>query len=184
MTTSAGTLPSGAGPAAVTHTDDTVADPAWQQLPAATLRAWHVDNLLGLLLWLALLGLLAALGRPQLAQLLLLPLAGLGVMAAAVESALVLPRRHRSYRYAASTGSVVVESGVMVRHQLVVPLHQVLYVETHQGPVLRAYGLTRVRLGTIADPKSVGPLTRDAARAMCAAIEASRPASVQQENPQ
>jgi hypothetical protein len=161
-------------PATVAPPDEVVPTSDWQPLPAATLRAWQVDNGLGLVVAGAALAALAALGRPEFSQPWLLPLAGLAVVLAAVESALVLPRLHRRYRYRVTSTSVVVESGALVRVQLVVPLHQVLYVETHQGPVLRAFGLTRLRLGTIADPKSVGPLAGDAAQALRRAVEAGR----------
>ena len=53
-----------------------------------------------------------------------------------------------------------------------IPRRHVLYVELAQGPVLRAYGLYEVRLGTIADPKAIGPLTREAAERLRAANEA------------
>lgn len=183
MSTDAGALGCGLEPVPVTSAGG-VPDAGWQGLPGATLRAWHVDNVLGLIGVTLVLGSLALLGHPLVVQPWLLPLAGLAVLAAVLESAVVLPRLHRSYRYTLSTGSVVVESGGLVRRQLVVPLHQVLYVETHQGPVLRGYGLTRVRLGTIADPRSVGPLTRDAAQALCRAVEASRASSEARERPQ
>lgn len=151
----------------------TAAEAGWQQLPRSALVAWHLDNALGLLVALAGLGLVALIGHPRVVQPWLVPLAGAAVVAAILESVLVLPRRHRSYRYAVADGTVVVESGALVRHQLVVPLHHVLYVETHQGPVLRAYGLTRLRLGTIADPRSVGPLDLEAAQVLRGAVEAT-----------
>jgi len=160
-------------PAPVTRSDEP-GPVAWQALPPATLRAWQVDNLIGLLVAAAVLGVLVVVGRPLVLQPWLPPLAGLAAVAAVVEGALVLPRRHRNYRYRASIEAVVVESGAVVLHQLVVPLHQVIYVETRQGPVLRAYGLTHVRLGTIADPKSVGPLSTEAAAVLRRAVEASR----------
>lgn len=180
MATGARVLRSDLGPAPGTP-PDAQSDGDWQVLPAATLRAWHVDNVLGLLAVCVVLGCLATLGRPLILQPWLLPLAGLAVLAAVVESALVLPRRHRCYRYRLGAGSVEVESGALVLRQLVVPLHQVLYVETHQGPVLRAFGLTRVRLGTIADPKSVGPLATGAAQLLCRAVETSRNPAAEQE---
>jgi len=159
--------------------DGADADADWQVLPAATLRLWQLDNVVGLLVACSVLGVLVVVGRPPALQPWLLPLAGLALVAAVVEGALVLPRRHRSYRYRVTTGSVVVESGAVVLHQLVVPLHQVLYVETRQGPVQRAYGLTHVRLGTIADLKSVGPLSTGAAEGLRRAVEAARPPSEQ-----
>lgn len=170
----AGVLLGDAGSVPEDRPDDRSGEPVWQTLPRATLRAWRLDDAVGLGVALAVLGLVAVLGQPAFAQRWLLPAAGLAVVAAVVEAVVILPRRHRSYRYRVNPGSVVVESGAVVRRELVVPLHQVLYVETESGPVLRAYGLTRVRLGTIADPKSVGPVTPDAAEVLRAAVEASR----------
>ena len=154
--------------------DEPPPDAGWRRLPASALRVWHLDNLLGLLAASAVLGTVAVLGRPEFARPWLLPAAALVVLAAAVESFAVLPRRHARYRYRIAERSIVVESGALVVRQLVVPLHQVLYVETYQGPVLRAHGLSLVRLGTIADPKSVGPLTREDAETLRRAVETSR----------
>lgn len=175
MATGAITGPQQIELASVTPSEAGSAAADWQVLPPASLRAWQVDNVIGLLVALAALGLMVVVGRPLVLQPWLPPLAGLAVVAAVVEGTLVLPRRHHSYRYRATTAAVVVESGVLVARQLVVPLHQVLFVETRQGPVLRAYGLTHVRLGTIADPKSVGPLCPEAAQVLRQAVEASRP---------
>ncbi len=174
MTAGATSMQENVGPAPVTSSDEH-SPIAWQALPPSTLRAWQVDNVIGLLVAVAVLGTLFAVGRPLFLQPWLPPLAGLAAVAAVVEGGLVLPRRHRSYRYRATIEAVVVESGAVVAHQLVVPLHQVIYVETRQGPVLRAYGLTHVQLGTIADPKSVGPISTEAAAVLRRAVEASRP---------
>lgn len=174
MVTDAGALRGGTKPVSVSSMDDSAAGLSWQGLPAATLRAWHVDNVIGLVVASAVLGLVATVGHPVVAQPWIIPLAGLALGVALLESAVVLPRRHRSYRYGILPASVVVESGTFVRRQLVVPLHQILYVETHQGPVLRAYGLTRVQLGTIADPKSIGPLTPESAEALRRAVDGCR----------
>lgn len=174
MVTDAGALRGGIDSVSVSGTGDRPTELSWQGLPAATLRVWHVDNVIGLVVASAVLGLVATMGHPVVAQPWIIPLAGLAVGVALLESAVVLPRRHRCYRYGILPASVVVESGALVRRQLVVPLHQILYVETHQGPVLRAYGLTRVQLGTIADPKSIGPLTPEAAEALRRAVEVCR----------
>lgn len=114
---------------------------------------------------------LALAGRPEFLQPWLLPMAGVSVVSAAVESAVVLPRRHRRYRYRIFAGSVVVETGVTFFRQLVVPARHVLFVEINRGPVLRALGLAKVQLATIADAKSVGPLTTAAADELRAEIE-------------
>ena len=164
----------GEAPVSSSADDEPPPDAGWSRLPASALRVWHLDNLLGLLAASAVLGTVAVLGRPEFARPWLLHAAALVVLAAAVESFAVLPRRHARYRYRIAERSIVVESGALVVRQLIVPLHQVLYVEMSQGPVLRAHGLSLVRLGTIADPKSVGPLTREDAETLRRAVETSR----------
>jgi membrane protein YdbS with pleckstrin-like domain len=126
---------------------------------------------IGLVVFAALLTVLALVGRPGFLQPWLLPLAVAAVASAAVEVAVVLPRRHRRYRYRIVEGSVIVETGVTFFRQLVVPARHVLFVEINRGPVLRALGLAKVQLGTIADAKSVGPLTQATAEELRGEIE-------------
>ena len=84
----------------------------------------------------------------------------------------ITPRRYKSYRYALLDDCIVIVHGSVLSRHIIFPLHQLLYAETRQGPILRHYGLFQMRIGTIAEPHSFGPLTEAVAEEIQSTIEA------------
>lgn len=152
---------------------DPVAGGSLRSLPREALVVWQLENLLGTAAVAAVLvfvstGPFSPDGWRSWAATLLL----LTVVLGSVEGLLVVPRRHAWYRYALRDDCVVVVRGRLWLRETVFPLRQVLYVETRQGPVMRRYGLSTVRLGTIAESHAVGPLPTRVAEEFRAVVDA------------
>lgn len=147
-------------------------DPRYRPLPRKALVVWQVENLVGAVA-VATVG-LVVLHAPFVDdswQSWALPvLVGLALVTV-VELAWLIPQRYRHYRYAILDDCIVVVRGRFLVRVSTFPLHQVLYVETRQGPLLRYFDLVRVQMGTIADPHSVGPLPQAGAAEVRRAVE-------------
>lgn len=77
-----------------------------------------------------------------------------------LEVLVVIPSQYKFYRYAILKGCIIILKGRFLGKQIIFPSHQVLYVETRRGLILRHYDLYKVDIGTIAEPLSIGPLSR------------------------
>lgn len=143
-----------------------------ERLPPAVLRLWQYENAAA-----------SAVAAAAASAALVLPFPGerfrlwVGLVLAAVvvlavvEALVLVPRRHRLYRYGHLEDCVVVRRGSVVLRRQVFPLDQVLYVETRRGPLARRFGLATVVLGTIADRHPVGPLAAESAEALALAVQ-------------
>lgn len=145
----------------------------FRRLTPEARTAWQVENLVGTAA--------AAAVATVAANLPFVPVSwrgwglvafGLVVAVGSVEAFVVIPRRHATYRYALLDSCIVVVRGRVWARERVFPLHQVLYVETQRGPVLRHLGLAMVRIGTIAEPHSVGPVPEAVAEELRRAVDA------------
>lgn len=103
-----------------------------------------------------------------------LVVAGLALVVTVLEAVVLIPLRYRFYRYALLPDRIVVERGRLWRRRQVLPLARVLSCESRRGPVLDRYDLRMVKVGTIVDGCSIGPLTREEAAAFEAAIGGRR----------
>lgn len=150
----------------------------YQGLPAEARVVWQLENVVGTAAALAVA--VAVFHGPWGAdswRTWELPVVGLVVAIALLEALVVIPRRHRYYRYALFDDSVVVVRGRLYHRCSIYPLRQVLYVETRQGPLLRRYGLLTLHLGTISEPHTVGPLERAVAEELRRAVQVGAPAT-------
>jgi uncharacterized protein len=145
-----------------------------RSLPPAAVRVWQLSNAVGTAVAIAVV---VAFFRSPLApgswRAWEPAVLSLLVAVALLEACVAIPLRHRYYRYAVLESSVVVVKGRLFHRQLVVPLRHVLHVDTRQGPLLRIWGLFEVRLGTIAEAHSFGPLPEAVAEACRRAVEAA-----------
>lgn len=64
---------------------------------------------------------------------------------------------HR-YRYAVRDDDLLVESGVLFRHTVSIPLDRIQHVDTRQGPLERLFGLSRVVVYTAAGISADGSI--------------------------
>lgn len=70
----------------------------------------------------------------------------------------VPPIRYRTYFYAIRQQDLLIQEGVFIISQTVIPLSRVQNVETEQGPLLRKHGLTAVSITTAADTHGIPAL--------------------------
>lgn len=147
--------------------------PGFRRLPREARYVWQVENLLG---GTAFAVAALAVTRGPFAHdswgAWTWPVVLVAALVTLVEAVAVIPRRHRFYRYALLPGSIVVVKGNLVLKHVTFPLHQVLYVETRRGPVLRHFDLYKLHIGTIAEPHAVGPLPRAAVEEIQFAVRA------------
>lgn len=151
----------------------TLDDGLGRQLPPAARTVWQLENVIGVVVAVAVA--LAVFHSPFSSgswRRFEVPVLAVIAVLGLVEALVVIPLRHRYYRYAFLDDCVVLVRGRVVLRRSVFPLHQVLYVETRQGPVLRRFGLFTMHLGTIAEPHSLGPLPRAVVEELQGAVEA------------
>jgi membrane protein YdbS with pleckstrin-like domain len=115
-------------------------------------RLWAAEALGGagvLALLVAAAAVLAALAGSAKVALVVGVAGGALVVAAGVLGALILPAlRYRRFRYEVTALGLYVAHGRLWRHWQVVPHARVQTVDTHAGPLHRAFGLVEVHVAT------------------------------------
>lgn len=133
----------------------TLREPAHQVSPKAT-GLWRTSAAIQLLVLAVLVGgsYLIPWDRPWWVH----PI-GAAVVVAALVPVLVMPSiRYRIHRWEISEDAVFTRSGWIGREQRIAPLSRVQTVDSHQGPLMRMYGLTSV---TVTTASAAGPITID-----------------------
>lgn len=64
----------------------------------------------------------------------------------------------RNFRYGVRDHDLLVESGVLFRHTVSIPLDRIQHVDTRQGPLERAFGLSRLVIYTAAGVSADGSI--------------------------
>lgn len=64
----------------------------------------------------------------------------------------------RHFRYGVRNDDLLVESGVLFRHTVSIPLDRIQHVDTRQGPLERAFGLSRLVVYTAAGMSADGSI--------------------------
>ena len=64
----------------------------------------------------------------------------------------------RRFRYGVRGDDLLVESGVLFRHTVSIPLDRIQHVDTRQGPLERAFGLSRLVVYTAAGMSADGSI--------------------------
>lgn len=129
------------------------------KLPAASLLAWQIRDLVGFAVAVAVIT-----GLSRIPALAGLPLAyhvlvyALLLTPSAIEMLVLNPRRHRHYALEVRPGQLVISQGSVFRQVITIPRDSVLNLRERRGPVLRRLGLTYVSVLTIADQHRIGPL--------------------------
>lgn len=135
-----------------------------QRLDPRAVRAWRLGGAVTTLVWLLLaFGIAAGLAyahRPWwvAALPLLLPL-----LAGAVSIWLVPSLRWHSWRYAVSERDIDLQHGILVVTRTLVPMARVQHVDTHQGPILRYFGLATVQIATAGGAQEIPALSLEVA---------------------
>jgi membrane protein YdbS with pleckstrin-like domain len=75
-------------------------------------------------------------------------------LVAAVVAVRVPGRRYAAWRYRVTTDALRLDRGVMFRQESVVPYTRIQHVDTEQGPIERALGLSRVTVHTASGTSS------------------------------
>ncbi|MED0661181.1 PH domain-containing protein [Bacillus smithii] len=73
------------------------------------------------------------------------------IISSIVEIVIVPIYRQRTWRYEVDEKYIQLKyGGVLKKTHLIIPMTKVLYVNTNQGPLLRKYGLSTIKIGTMA----------------------------------
>jgi membrane protein YdbS with pleckstrin-like domain len=64
----------------------------------------------------------------------------------------------RHFRYGVREDDLLVESGVLFRHAVSIPLDRIQHVDTRQGPIERLFGLSRLVVYTAAGMSADGSI--------------------------
>lgn len=62
--------------------------------------------------------------------------------------ACIIPRQVRAMGYLENSDDLVLRRGILFRNQVAVPYGRIQYVDIHQGPLQRAFGVTRISITT------------------------------------
>ena len=62
----------------------------------------------------------------------------------------LIPRQVRAIEYAEASDDLVIRRGILFRSMSIVPYGRMQFVDVHQGPLDRHFGISRVRLHTAA----------------------------------
>jgi hypothetical protein len=57
----------------------------------------------------------------------------------------------RAWRLQQRQDEIIIEQGVLVRETILLPMNRVQHIDTHQGPLERAFGLQSLRIATAAE---------------------------------
>ncbi|WP_170182328.1 PH domain-containing protein [Blastococcus colisei] len=139
--------------------DWTITAQPYQHLPSEAKVVWHIENVVTTTI--ALLLAVVAFYIPAVPdswQPLRISVAAAVLAIGLFEAIVLIPRRYRYYEFQVAEDHVAIRRGRLFRRLLVLPLHQILFVETRQGPALARYGLVKVQLGTIAEHHALGPV--------------------------
>lgn len=124
--------------------------------------AWRVQSALALAL-----PALAALAFAALAGLVgmpawVAPFTVLAVVAVVIFSVFIAPAvRFRRWRWDVREEEVRLQEGLIVVTSTVIPMVRVQYVDTAQGPIMRALGLTDVHVWTAAGKHTIPALSNE-----------------------
>jgi uncharacterized protein len=132
----------------------------WEGLPERVLRLWRVQAGAGLGLMAVVVASLLGGGIFPSGWTIWVGLVVVVLLVVdVVDVAILVPVRHRWYRFAVTDTAVRVRTGRIYRTDLTVPRDKILYVELRQGPLARHLGLVSLRLGTISEGHDIGPVT-------------------------
>lgn len=89
-------------------------------------------------------------------------IAALAGVAVVVELPWLNRRRVKYTTYSLDSRFVYMTRGAVFRRSVLLPMRQILNVETVEGPMLRAFGFVNVRFSCITEVESLGPLDAEA----------------------
>lgn len=110
-------------------------------------KAVAVEVLRGAIAWTIVLAIAVGvvLGIPALQIPVVFTALGLAVILVFLELAWLTPAAVRSFRYSVSSDGIHTSAGVIFKRQSFLPMQQILIVERRQGPIMRSFGLVKVR---------------------------------------
>ena len=138
-----------------------VARPApHERLDPRALTAWRIAGLLSSLLTLLVAGgiswLLSYLDQP--AWLVALPIV-VGLVVGVITTWVAPAIQWRRWRYAVTERDIELQRGVIIITRTLIPIARVQHVDTHQGPILRHFGLAGIAIATAAGTEEIPALS-------------------------
>ncbi len=130
-----------------------------QKIDARVVTLWRLQRVIRL----ALVGLpfaaMVGFGLTALVNLTLGVVVGGGLILHGVVMLILWPAlEYRAFRYAVREHDLLVRSGVLFRRWSSIPLGRIQHVDTRQGPLERALGLSRLQVYTAAGMSADGSI--------------------------
>lgn len=174
-TTSGDARTDGHHPMDAAHATDE--DRQWRKLPVGVKRVWMINDTLGSLAMLAVVAVFAAVCLTTDGWWNGWTIALTVVAAIPGALNLVTCPLQANYAYAFNTFSIgerdiKLHKGWLFRSSVTVPCNRVQHVDTKQGPVLRAFGLTAVVVSTAIGEHTIDALESDEAEQVVEQITA------------
>lgn len=130
-----------------------------EQLDPRVIQLWRVDGVMRLFLfWLPVAGGAVAFGAFRGALALGLGVGAVLVLVNLMTTLLLPPLAWRRFRYGVREHDLLVERGVLFRRTISIPRDRVQHVDTRQGPLERAFGLSNVIVYTAAGLSADGSI--------------------------
>lgn len=126
---------------------------------AAVVEVWRSATIWALLIAIAIGALLYV---PGLQIPIVVGIFCVAVIAILVEVAWLTPTAVKNFRYSISSDGVSTSAGVIFKRTTFIPMQQILIVERRQGPIMRPYGLVKIRLRVPGSYVDIDGVTDDA----------------------
>ena len=132
----------------------TIKEPS-QKISPKAVKLWRIHDVITYSIFLCLLGILILLKyhyewKDWIGFILYL-IIGIVIICSIFEISILPIYRQKTWRYEIDEQYIQLKhGGILMKNYLIIPMTKVQYVHTHQGPLLRKFGLSTVKIGTMA----------------------------------
>lgn len=126
-----------------------------QRISINAVKMWRLSSVILYIVSIFILGILLFLqhyyGWSNLVKVIIYAIIILSTISSAFEIWFIPIYRQRTWRYEVERKYIQLKhGGILKKNHLVIPTIKVQYVHTSQGPLLRKYGLSTIKIGTMA----------------------------------
>jgi len=125
-----------------------------QKISLDAIKVWRISDSIStvatLLFWSVLLYLNYLYTWPNWIEIVLYVLIGITCISAVVELIILPVYKQKTWRYEIDEHCIQLKhGGAFKRTHMIIPMHKVYFVDTYQGPIVKKYNLTTIKIGTI-----------------------------------
>jgi len=139
-----------------------------QKISPAAIKVWRINDAITSIVFLFVLLFLLYLKEhyiwPHWIAIVIYILISLVLLSMLVELTIIPIYKQRTWRYEIDNNCIQLKYGASFKKtHLIIPIQKVYYVNTSQGPLLKMYGLSKVKIGTLGYAHEIPCLPEDTA---------------------